>query len=167
MIFRAIITGFLFVCLLVTTASSFPSEQEKYKGNTFLKISPKEFFITEGVFITFSALASNRPKDYGVVLALSVPLMMAGGKPGDDSSTNASIVFFAGIETLAFYNMWVLDKNNDMPEENFRQNLIGWHVIYAAAAATEYFSRRMSRSKYSYFVAPMDGGSFAQVSYKF
>jgi hypothetical protein len=162
------LTMLILVFLLTATKITSATEQEKYTGRTYYINSTKEFFLVEGIAVAYSFLASNNPKDFGVALAWLTPLMLASGKSGDESTTNATIAMFVGMETMAFYNMWVLDKNKDMPEENFRQNFVGWNVVFAAAAATEYLSRRSkSKSRYTYFVAPIEGGGFVQLSYQF
>ena len=121
------------------------------------------FAIGEGAILFNAYLASTDPKGYGGLLALLTPVASL--------SATTPAVRWTGLvagESLAAYNIWVLNKNIDSEIDIFRRNIIGWHIFGALILTADYFfPEKKYNSKLSYSIIPMGNGGFAQITYLF
>jgi len=118
--------------------------------------------VAEGVFITASAVASRKPRAFGIIGALAFPAAAMGSETSDTTNTIALI----GAEALGFYNITV-DTNDRTRQEIFRKNMIGWHAIALAVGVTGYIMGDFGTNK-SVAVVPVDKhGAKIMYSYNF
>ncbi len=90
--------------------------------------------LIEGSTLLLSWAASAEPDITGGILVLTAPIsvgMSSSGKMGAD------ITNLVAIESLAIYNL-TLDRNKKSKSDIFIENMIGWHIVYATFAISEY-----------------------------
>ena len=118
--------------------------------------------VTEGVFVVASAVASRKPRAFGVVGALVFPAAALGS----ETSKTTNTVTLIGAEALAFYNISV-DTNDRTRTEIFQKNMIGWHVLALAVGVTGYIMGDYGSNK-SVAVVPVENhGAKIMYSYNF
>ncbi len=89
-------------------------------------------FIVEGLIITNSLLASENPNEYGSLLALSIPILVANS---DKMKSEEKAAWIIGGELLAYGNINI-DEDKKSKKEIFQDNFIAWHLLVGVLVAT-------------------------------
>jgi hypothetical protein len=124
------------------------------------------FVMLEGAIAFNAGLAVASPEGMGVFMMATAPLTPAFGT--GNSSTATMITAGACYFGIGLYNATVPKREDLSNAEIFRNNVIGWHLLAAATALSDYlFPKNDGAQGLSVIALPAPGGAIALLSYNF
>ena len=127
------------------------------------EIGPIEGFVMlEGAATLLSWVASQDPQAYGAVSAVGFFVV----NQNRNEMTAFDWTVFASIETLSIYNIG-LDKDEHGESEIFRNNMIGWQLVFGVAALAEWLTSDDGKKGAHLDFVPTGQGLELRVGYRF
>jgi len=117
------------IILLLTSSNLLANQEDEAKVNPVLQIA-----FLEGLVILNSAMASQNPEAFGVLLTLISPLSASS-----ESNQAANMITLGSMATLGLYNASELRGSEYSKNDVFQKNVLGWHALALTIGITSYF----------------------------
>lgn len=140
---------------------------DEISDNGSASITMKDFLMFEAANVVISLTAASSPNVYGGYLAVVTSLVFL--TQDFEARHNGRVYWLSGLiamGTVAIYNLSI-DENSVADIDVFRNNFMALNLLFAIDIYLgEYFSPKKNKS-YSYSIIPLNGGGYAQLSYRF